>query len=119
MGFLDGVRDLFPHSVTVTPWTGQNQYGEATYGDPITYQAKIEQGINLLREGFGDRTLVPKYKVFLGDAVQVDARDLLTLDVAFGSRDAVGTFEPPATTIMMVKPVYDEREWVCTIVYCG
>ena len=46
MGFLDGVRDLFPHEVQLAPWTGQNAYGEATFGDALTYRAKIEQGVD-------------------------------------------------------------------------
>jgi hypothetical protein len=119
MGFLDGVRDLFPHTVTVAPWTGQNQYGEATYGDDETYQAKIERGVDLARAGIGDRSIVPQYKVFLAEPVQVDVRDRLTLDAAFGERNEAGAFTAPASLIMMVKPIYDEREWVCTILYCG
>lgn len=119
MAFLDGVRDLFPHTVTVAPWTGQNLYGEATYGDAVTYQAKIEQGVDLLRAGLGDRSIVPKYRVFLAEPIQVDPRDRLALDPAFGSRDAAGSFEAPSVAIVMVKPVYDELEHVCTIVYCG
>lgn len=119
MSFLDGLTDFFPHTVTLAPWTGQNEYGEATYGDTASYPAKIEQGVNLLREGLGDRSLVPQYKVFIGEAVQVDVRDALTLDAAFGSRNLAGTFEAPLTTIVQVKPVYDEQAQVCTILYCG
>ncbi len=119
MGFLDGVLDFFPHTVQLAPWTGQNDYGEPTYGAMVPYAAKIEQGVNLLREGLGDRSIVPKYKVFLGEAVQVDVRDQLTLDASFGSRDTAGTFEAPLATIYQVKPVYDEQEQVCTILYCG
>jgi hypothetical protein len=119
MGFLDGVRDLFPHTVTLAPWTGQNQYGEATYGDDSTYQAKIEQGVDLLRAGIGDRSIVPKYKVFVAEPIQVDLRDRLALDAVFGERDESGTFVAPTAVIMKVAPVYDEREWVCTILYCG
>ena len=119
MGFLDGVRDLFPHEVSLAPWTGQNDYGEATFGDAEVYRAKVEQGVDLLRAGLGDRSIVPKYKVFIGEAVQVDVRDQLTLDVAFGERNEAGTFVAPTATIKMVKPIYDEREQVCTIIYCG
>lgn len=119
MGFLDGVRDLFPHEVSLAPWTGQNDYGEATYGDALSYRAKIERGVDLARAGIGDRSLVPRYKVFIGEAVQVDARDQLTLDVTFGERNASGVFTAPTVTIKMVTPIYDEQEQVCTIIYCG
>lgn len=119
MGMLDGVKDLFSHSVTMAPWTGQNEHGEATYGDATTYAAKIESGVDLLRAGFGDRSIVPKYKVFLAEPLQVDVRDQLTLDTAFGERDEAGTFVAPTVSIMKVAPVYDEQEWVCTILYCG
>ena len=119
MGMLDGLRDLFPHTVTVAPFNGQNAYGEATYGDAVTYPAKVERGTDLTRMGAGDRALVPQYKVFIAEPVQVDVRDQMTLDATFGSRDATGTFEAPAVTLMQVVPVYDETEWVCTILYCG
>lgn len=119
MGMLDGVKDLFPHSVTVAPWTGQNQYGEATYGDANTYAAKVERGMDLLRAGSGDRSLVPTYKVFVAEPVQVDVRDQLTLDATFGERNEAGAFVAPTVTLVMAKPVYDEQEWVCTILYCG
>ena len=119
MGFLDGVRDLFPHEVSLAPWTGQNDYGESTFGDTLTYRAKIERGVDLARAGFGDRSIVPRYKVFIGEAVQVDPRDQLTLDAAFGERNDSGTFTAPLAVIKMVTPVYDEREQVCTIIYCG
>jgi hypothetical protein len=119
MAFLDGLMDLFPHTVSLEPWTGQNDYGEATYGDAVLYPAKIEQGVNLLREGFGDRTLVPKYKIILGAAVAVDARDRVVLDVAFGSRNTAGTFVAPEAIVYQVKPLYDEQEHVSTIVFCG
>jgi len=51
--------------------------------------------------------------------LQVDPRDQLTLDTTFGERDDSGTFTAPLATIKMVTPVYDEREQVCTIIYCG
>ncbi len=119
MSFLDGVRDLFPHTVSIAPWTGQNEYGEATYGTTSTYQAKIERGVDLARASLGDRSIVPKFKVFVGSAVQVDLRDRLTLDAVFGERDDNGTFTAPTASIQQVTPIYDEREWVCTIIYCG
>lgn len=130
MGFLDGVRDLFPHTVTIEPWTGQNDYGEATFGEATTYTAKIERGLDLARGGRGDgssvarggggdRSIVSRYKVFIGEAASIDARDRLTLDAAFGERDADGLFVAPVSTIKSVMPVYDERELVCMIVYCG
>ena len=119
MGFIDSVKDLFPHTINLEPWTGQNAYGEATYGSADTYQAKIEQGVDLVRAGFGDRSLVPRYKVFIGAAVQVDARDRLTLDTQFGERDETGVFVAPTAVIQRVTPVFDELEQVCTIIYCG
>jgi hypothetical protein len=119
MGFLDGVADLFPHTVTLEPFTGQNQYGEYTYGSAETYQAKVEQGVDLARAGLGDRSLVPRYKVFIGAAVQVDNRDRLTLDARFGERDETGVFVAQTPIIQRVTPVFDELEQVCTIIYCG
>lgn len=119
MGYLDDLRDLFPHEVTIAPWTGQNRHGEATYGTSVTYRAKIERGNRQIAAGAGDRAIVPKHKIFLAEAVLVDPRDQITLPLEFGNRDSSGEFSSPTPIIREVVPVYDDTEHVCTIIYCG
>ena len=119
MGYMDGLRDLFPHQVMIEPWTGQNSHSEATYGSGSTYQAKIERGNRQVQSPSGDRAIVPKHKVFIADAVQVDVRDRITLPVEFGERDSTGAFVASTPIIRDVTPIFDETEQVCTIIYCG
>jgi hypothetical protein len=119
MGFMDGVIDLFPHEITLAPWTGQNEAGEGTYGTGEIYRAKIERGTDLKRTGVDGRSIVPLYKIFIGEPVQVDPRDQLTLDSTFGKRDENGDFVAATPPIVQVLPIYDEQEWVCTVIYCG
>jgi hypothetical protein len=120
MGFMDGLADLFPHTVQIAPWTGQNTAGEGTYGTAETYRAKVERGVFLVRPGLDGRALVPQYKVFIAEAVQVDLRDQVTLDKAFGQRDEHGDFtDGPTVALINMEPKYDEQEWVATILYCG
>lgn len=118
MGLLDDVRDLFPHTVTIAPWTGQDRYSNGTYGSAVTYQAKIERGNRQVR-GDANNAVIPQYKVFIAEALQVDVRDQITLPVEFGARNESGVFVAPTPIIREVMPVYDEFEHVCTVIYCG
>lgn len=118
-GFLDDLIDLFPHQVTIEPWTGVNVHSEATYGASTMYQAKIERGNRQVFGQGGDRAIVPKHKVFIAEALQVDVRDRITLPVAFGERNAAGAFVASSPIIRDVMPIFDETEQVCTIIYCG
>ena len=114
---LDSILDLFPKEVIIEPWTGQNRGGEPTYGDPVTYQAKIERGNRQV--GSGDRAIVPKHKIFIGAAVLVDVRDKITLPIEYGERGADGEFAAPTPAIIEAQPIFDELEHVCTVIYCG
>ena len=119
MGYLDDVRDLFPHTVTIEPWTGNNTHSEATYGTSASYQAKIERGNQKVYGQGGDRAIVPRHKVFIAEALQVDVRDRITLPIEFGERDSTGVFAASTPVIHDVTPIFDETEQVCTIIYCG
>lgn len=116
---IDGLRDLFTHNVMIEPWTGQNEYGAATHGTAISYRAHIERGSRQAVMASGDQGIVPQFKVFIPDAVQVDVRDRITLPVAFGARNDSGVFVAPSPIIRQVQPVFDEIEQVCTIIHCG
>lgn len=115
---LSSILDLFPKEVIIEPWTGQNRAGEPTYGEAVTYPAKIERG-NRQVQGQGDRAIVPKHKIFLGAAVLVDVRDKITLPLEYGERGSDGNFAAPTPAIVDVQPIFDELEHVCTIIYCG
>jgi len=118
MGMLDSVLDLFPHEVTIEPFTGQDRTGEATYGAGKTYRAKIERGSRQIASA-GNAAIIPQYKVFIGSALFVDVRDRLTLPTMFGERTTSGGITTSIPVIRQVMPVYDEMEQVCAILYCG
>jgi len=108
---------LFAQTVTVAPWTGQDAFGQATYGTAVTCRAHIQQGTS--RSTGQSQALPGLYKVIIGEAIKVDPRDKLTLPKEYGTRDMNGDFEAPTTKILEVQYLNDSRGPVATIVMCG
>jgi hypothetical protein len=80
MAWDTDLETLFPHWVTVEPYAAQDAYGEATYGDPAPYRARVEQTTRrvLTRDGqervsgtvtylVADRPIDPRSKLTLPD----------------------------------------------------
>ena len=102
---MAAVQGLLDTTVTIEPWTAQDQHGIATYGAPQTVAARIEQGVYTVY-GANGQSLVGKYKVLLGVPVMVDPRDRVTLPAGYGVRDATGVFVAISPVVMSVEPVY-------------
>lgn len=111
------LTSLFGQVITLYPWTGQDTFGEATYGEGSDYRAHIQQGTQ--RTPGADQALPGLYKVLIGEAVQVDPRDKLVLPVSYGTRNDAGVFEAATTTIIEVQYLNDSRGHIATTVICG
>jgi hypothetical protein len=108
---------LFSQTVTLYPWTGQDAYGQATYGEGFDYRAHVQNGT--VRTTGENPSLPGLYKVIIGEAVQIDPRDKLELPAEYGTRNDSGTFESPTTEIVEVQYLNDSRGPVATVVLCG
>lgn len=108
---------LFSQVVTIYPWTGQDEYGTATYGAGAEYRAHVQSAIS--RTGGQQQALPGAYKVIIGEAVQVDPRDRLVLPIEYGTRNDGGDFEAPTTKIAEVHYLNDSRGHVATTLVCG
>ena len=108
---------LFVHTVGISPWTGQNTSGEATYGASVTYACRIEP-MNVRSNG-SDQMLGADLKVFLSEYVQVDPRDQVVIASDYGARNDAGTFEAPVSKLLAVKYLSDRDGPVCTVLMCG
>jgi hypothetical protein len=65
-------------TVSHEAWTGQNAYGEASYGAVVSRRAVVTDATTLVRDDKGDE-VVARYRIlFLGD-VTVGPLDRLTL----------------------------------------
>lgn len=108
---------LFSQTITLKPWTGQNDFGEATYGQGTTHRAHVQQAV--ARTNGSQAALPGLFKVIIGEPVKVDPRDQLVLPEEYGTRDDNGDFESPTTRIAEVHYLNDSRGHVATTIICG
>lgn len=108
---------LFSQVVTIYAWTGQDNYGQPTYGEGSDYRAHVQQGVRRIAPPYD--ALPGVYKIIVGEYVQVDPRDQVSLPAEYGTRDASGRFESPVLNIVEVQYLNDSRGPVATVIYCG
>lgn len=108
---------LFNETVTIYPWTGQDSYGQSTYGAGEDYRARIQRGS--MRTNGENQAMPSLHKVIIGEAVKVDPRDKLVLPEEHGTRDSNGDFEQPNVKIIEVNYLSDSRSHIATVVMCG
>lgn len=111
------LRHLFKNQVTIEKWTGQNSFGESTYGNSILHAARIEPA-TIMTDG-ENQVLLAVLKVILSEYIQVDPRDRVTLPAAYGSRNSAGVFEAPTSNLIQVKYLEDMTGPICTVLICG
>lgn len=111
------LKHLFRNQVTLEKWTGQNSFGESTYGNSIIYAARIEP--TTIKTDGDNAVLLSVLKVLLSEYVQVDPRDRITLPSAYGSRNSTGAFESPTSNLIEVKYLEDTTGPICTVLICG
>jgi hypothetical protein len=115
---IDQVAHLLDVEVDLEPWSGQDEYGRPSTGAKRTVKARVYQGMFDVM-GANGMAIVARYKVILGEPVQVDPRDVLTLPASFGVRDSAGTFQKPTPLIREVRPVFYRGVHDHTVVICG
>lgn len=78
MSLLEDVLPLMVQTVTLTPWTGQNAYGEPTYGTAVSYTARVEGKVRMVRDSIGVER-VSTVAVYLATTTSISPKDKLTL----------------------------------------
>ena len=100
-GILDDGQLLA--TITVEPFASQNDYGEATYGAPVSYQALVSNADDQNTNAQGV-TLVARCSVLIFEDVAISPRDRVTLpDGSTGPIVRVDEGLVDATGRMMVK----------------
>ena len=118
MALIDRVQGLLDVDITLEPWSGQDEYGKGTYGASQTIRARVQQG-NFDVVGSNSQAIVGQFKVILGENIQVDVRDRLTLPAAFGVRDSSGNFQTTQPIIRSATPVFYRGQHDHTVLICG
>ncbi len=76
--------DLLTDTVTIAPWASQNAAGEAAYGSPVSYAARVEYDMAKVQlvgvlDGRVGQALVAKATIYLDGQPAIDLRDKITL----------------------------------------
>jgi len=74
------------------PFTGQDSFGEATYGTVAWYPAHIEQAMVSQGGITGVTTITGQLHIVIGAVVVIDPRDRLIVPPPFTTRSATGVF---------------------------
>ncbi len=69
-------------TVTIEPKTGQNAYGEPSYGTAVTYKARIVAGNFKVIDVLG-RERIARHKIWLNTANQIDSESRVTLPATY------------------------------------
>lgn len=97
---------LMPHTVTIQPLTGRDEYSRPTYGPGIQYRARVVGKQKLVRAADGSER-VSATTIYVVGVSGISPEDRITLPD--GS-------QPP---ILAVSRMPDERGDHHEVVYCG
>lgn len=73
------------------PFTGQDTFGEATYGATTWYPAHIEQAM-VQQEGRGMTVVTGQLHLIIGAILAIDPRDHVLVPAPFTTRSVAGVF---------------------------
>lgn len=109
MSGIDQFLDCMPDTVTIAPFTVQDEYGDPSFGPGVEFQARVVGKITLVRTLEGEERVSTK-TVYIGGTPTVTPRDKITLPAP---NDPL---EPP---ILSVGDFPDEQGKHHTVVFLG
>ncbi len=72
------LKTMCKSTVTIAPWTGQDVYGQASYGTAVSYAAHISGKARMVRNTLGQE-VVSSVHVVLSTAPSISTKDRITL----------------------------------------
>lgn len=82
MSFTDTFADLMHDQVVICPYLGQDGYGQPTYGDPVTYPARVTGRLQRIATFQGEEK-VSTTEILLLNSPGIDPRSQITLPAGF------------------------------------
>lgn len=73
---------LMPHTITIAPWSSQNAYGEPTYGAAVSYTARVQGKMQMVRDATGIER-VSTVTVYVATTAAIGPKDRLVLPTGF------------------------------------
>jgi len=80
MAAIDEFLSCMPHTVTIEPFAGQDEYGDPAFGPLVSFQARVVGRVQLVRTLEGEEKVSTK-TVYLGAAPFLSVRDKITLPI--------------------------------------
>lgn len=66
------------HTITLAPYASQNQYGEPTYGAVVSYKARVQGKMRMVRDSLGVER-VSSVTCYVATTASIGPKDRLTL----------------------------------------
>lgn len=96
---LQSLISMMAHTISLAPYTGQNAYGEASYGAAVNYTARVQGKMKMVRD-FAGVERVSTVTCYVATTAAISPKDKLTLP---------GSFVPTSPPILAVERQADER----------
>jgi hypothetical protein len=90
---------LMPHTITLAPYVSQNAYGESTWGAAVSYQARVQGKMKMIRDFTGVER-VSTVTCYVATTEAISPKDKLTLP---------SSFVPQTPLILAVERQADEH----------
>lgn len=98
MSLIDDLEDFLPHSISIEPYSSQDEYGEPSYGVAVTYRGRVEIKNMMVRDDFG-KERVASGRIFLNTTSIPTTKDRVTLPSGY---------DPATPEILAVMPQENE-----------
>ena len=89
---------MMPHQIAIEPYQSHNQYGEPTYGAAVTYTARVQGKVRMIRDSTGVER-VSTVMCYVATTAAIGPKDKLSLPSGW---------VPASPPILSVQRVSDE-----------
>lgn len=73
---------LMVHTITISPYQSQNQYGESVFGSAVSYTARVQGKMRMVRDSLGVER-VSTVTCYVATTAAISPKDKLTLPSGF------------------------------------
>lgn len=95
---LQDLLSMFSQTITVAPYVSQNSYGEPTYGTAVSYTARVQGKMQMVRDSMGQER-VSTATCYVATTAVIGPKDRLVLPSGFS---------PASPPILSVQRQADE-----------
>lgn len=98
MTLMNEMADFLPHLISIEPYSGQDRFGEPSFGTAVVYKGRVELKNRMVRDSLGQER-VSRGKIFLNTQTIPSSKDRITLPTGY---------EPTNPEILAIHPKENE-----------